>query len=149
MSLKMSIRRKQRRAPLSRVDRVRRTFRQRASRTSGRIAPAARNTRDAAAGRILVARGWSAPRLRNAGTYVERELGPRMGGMLSHAARRVEPPNRARRGRNAAVTMVAAVSAVGLAGALLSRRGDRPSTADQAETSETGSADEDRQVRTS
>ncbi|XVQ11165.1 hypothetical protein ACQP1W_00905 [Spirillospora sp. CA-255316] len=149
----MSIRRKPREEALTRLGRMQSAWRQGASGAAGRIGPAARNTRDMAAGRVLVARGWSAPRLRRAGTYVETELGPRMGAMLSNAARRVEPPHPVRKGRNVAVTMVAAVSAVGLAGALLTRRSGTQGSAgaDRQEgqsSTTTTPADADGQVRT-
>jgi hypothetical protein len=147
----MNIRRKPREEALTRLGRMQTACRQGASSAAGRIGPAARNTRDMAAGRVLVARGWSAPRLRKAGTYVETELGPRMGAMLSSAASRVEPPHPVRKGRNVAVTMVAAVSAVGVAGALLTRRSGGQGSADQEagqSSTTTTSADVDGQVRT-
>ena len=154
MSLMMSIRRKPTGEVLDRVDRLRSVYRQGASAASvavARIGPAARNTRAAAAERLLVARGWSAPRLRRAGTYVETELGPRLGAMLTSAAGRVEPPRPTRRGRSAMVTTVAAVSAAGLAGALLTRRSGAqsgPVGRPGEGASATAPADVDGQVRT-
>jgi hypothetical protein len=80
---------------------------------------------------------------------VETDLGPRVGGMLSTAAQRVEPPHPVRRGRNVAVTMVAAMTAVGLAGALLTKRSNtRPMSEEPSGTHrETVPADVDGQVR--
>ncbi|MFC5750751.1 hypothetical protein [Actinomadura rugatobispora] len=148
----MSIRRKPHEEALTRLGRMQAACRQGASGAAGRVGPAARSTRDVAAGRVLVARGWSAPRLRKAGTYVETELGPRMGAMLSNAARRVEPPHPVRKGRNVAMTMVAAASAVGLAGALLTRRSGAQEPAGQesgrSSATTTAPADADGQVRT-
>jgi hypothetical protein len=148
VSLLMNIRRKPREETLSRFGRVQDACRQGAATAAGRIAPAARNTRDVAAGRMLAARGRSAPWLRQAGAYVETDLGPRVGGMLSNAAQRVEPPRPARKSRNAAVVMVAAVSAVGLAGALLTKRSNTRNTTDEAPRErQSVPADVDGQVR--
>jgi hypothetical protein len=150
VSLMMSIRRKPREVPLSRFGRVQVAFRQGASSAAERIAPAARTTRDAAAGGVLAVRGRSAPWLEKAGTYVAADLGPRVGGMLSNAAHRMEPPKQAeRKRRNAMMMMVGAVSAVGLAGALLTRRGSSRSMPrmSSGSRSESVPADVDGQVR--
>ncbi|MBG6092220.1 hypothetical protein [Actinomadura viridis] len=120
----MSTRRKPRVEALTRLNRAQETLRQGASGAAVRIGPAARQTREIAADRLLIARGWSAPRLRRAGTYVEVDLGPRVGSMLSNAAERIEPPQHARRRRKAALTMLAAASAAGIAGTVLTRRGN-------------------------
>ncbi|MEW2356065.1 hypothetical protein [Spirillospora sp. NPDC029432] len=116
------------------MNRVQTACRQGASGAAERIGPAAQRTRDMAAERMLMARGWGAPRLHQASRYVEGELGPRMGSMLSDAARRVEPPKPEKQGRNFAVTALAAVMAVGLAGALLTRRGNARSSHEATET---------------
>jgi hypothetical protein len=90
--------------------------RQSASNAAGRIAPVAEE-------RLMVVRGWSAPRLRKAARYVESGLAPRVSTFLSDAAHRVEPPKRSRPGRGAIMAMMGAVTAVGVAGAVATRRG--------------------------
>jgi hypothetical protein len=153
VSLMMSTRRRPQEETLSRLGRVREAWRQSASGAAGRIAPAARGTREAAVGRMHAARGRSAPLLRKAGDYVESDLGPRVGGMLSDAARRVEPPQPARKSRNAAMIIVVAMMAVGLAGALLTGRGNAREAKPEMDA-ETGvaaatvPADADGQIRT-
>jgi hypothetical protein len=90
--------------------------RQSASNAAGRIAPVAEE-------RLMVVRGWSAPRLRKAARYVESGLAPRVSTFLSDVAGRVEPPRRSGPGRGALMAMMGAVTAVGVAGAVATRRG--------------------------
>ncbi|KAB2344733.1 hypothetical protein [Actinomadura rudentiformis] len=125
----MSIRRKPQDEVLSRFGRVREacrhgaeTWRLNASDAADRIAPAAQRTRDVAADRIMGARGWSAPRIENAARYVEGGLAPRVSSFLSDVADRVEPPKPSHRGRNITMMMLAAVAAVGIAGAVMTKR---------------------------
>ncbi|MFG1998141.1 hypothetical protein ACGFNU_03210 [Spirillospora sp. NPDC048911] len=125
----MSIRRKPQDEMLSRFERVREacrhgaeSWRQNATDAADRIAPAAHRTRDVAADRIMDARGWSAPRIETAARYVEGGLAPRVGSFLSGVADRVEPPKPSHRGRNITLVMVTAVAAVGVAGAVMTRR---------------------------
>jgi len=150
VSLMMSIRRKPREVSLTRFGRMQEAYRQGASSAAERIVPVARMTRDAAASGVLAARGRSAPWLYKAGTYVTVDLGPRVGGMLSNAADRMEPQKQqpARKRRNAMMMMVGAVSAAGLAGLLMTRRNAR-SMPHMPSGSSTGSvpADVDGQAR--
>jgi hypothetical protein len=98
-----------------------------ATRTAEQVGPAARQAREVAAARILVARRWSAPRLDQAARYVEADLGPRMSSFLESTARRVEPAKpRSTRVRNTAMMMLGIVAAMGIAGALATRRGNVP-----------------------
>jgi len=129
VSLKMSIRRRPREVAFPRLERMQEACRQGAllcrqgaSGATERIVPAARQTRDIASERVLAAREWSAPRLAQAAGYVETGLAPRVSAFLTEMAHRVEPPRRQRRGRNAALVTVAGMAAVGVAGALLTRR---------------------------
>ncbi|WP_017573201.1 hypothetical protein [Nocardiopsis halotolerans] len=62
-----------------------------------RFGPYADQARDQAALRLLQARGWTAPRLENAALRVEDTVAPRVAGMLTAAAQRVDP-NPGRRG---------------------------------------------------
>jgi hypothetical protein len=119
------------------MGRVQMACRQGTSGAAERIMPAAQHTRDVAADRLLVARGWGAPRLFKAARFVEGELGPRVGSMLSNAAHRVQPPKPAPRSRNAAMTTLVAVMAVGLAGAAMTRRGGTRPSHDAAESERT------------
>ncbi|WP_433331124.1 hypothetical protein [Spirillospora sp. CA-294931] len=127
----ISIRRKPQQVVSPRLGRVQEAWRQGAQKcregasgTAQRMAPAAQHGRDVAADRVLVARGWGAPRLKRAARYVESDLAPRVSSLLSDAAQRVEPAKPARRGRTAALTMLAGVTAIGLAGAVMTRRGN-------------------------
>lgn len=146
MSLKMSSRRKPQRAVLSRFERVQEATRhgadaarygaeaarQGASTAAVRIGPTAQRTRDVATDRVMVARSWSAPRLERAARYVESDLAPRMGSVMKEAAGRIEPPRPRRRRRNTALMLLAAVAAIGVAGAVLTRRGNDREFADPA-----------------
>jgi hypothetical protein len=142
VSPKMSIRRKPRHMVRSRFERVQEATRhgaetarqsaeaarQGASTAAERIGPVAQHTREIAADRVLVARVWSAPRLARAAQYVEADLAPRMGSALKGAAVRVEPPRHGRRRRKTALMMLAALAAIGVAGAVLTRRGGQEFT---------------------
>ncbi|WP_157430337.1 hypothetical protein [Actinomadura macra] len=121
--------------------------RQRASVAAERIGPAA-------ASRVLVARGWGAPRLRQAARYVETGLAPRVSAFLSDVAHRVEPPRPERPRRGAVMAMVGAVAAIGVAGAVMTRRSNVIGSGDQDEATSADSmtvsgSDVDGQVRSS
>ncbi|MFD3688838.1 hypothetical protein ACFWTE_28940 [Nocardiopsis sp. NPDC058631] len=62
-----------------------------------RLGPYADQARDQAALKLLQARGWTAPRLESAALRVEDTVAPRVAGLLSAAAQRVDP-NPGRRG---------------------------------------------------
>jgi hypothetical protein len=94
-----------------------------AIRAKERMIPATQQARKVAAHRLFDARVWGAPRLEQAAHYVETELGPRVGSLLSKTAHLIEPSRPRRRNRNTALmTMLAAVGAVGAVGAVMSRR---------------------------
>lgn len=123
MSLMISIRRKpQLKIDTSRLHRMQEAWQSGTSSAAERIVPAAQRTRDSAAERMLLARGWSAPRLERAAGYVESDLGPRLSSFLTDTAHRIEPPRPSHRARNAALAMLGMVAAVGVAGALMTRR---------------------------
>ncbi|WP_111832762.1 hypothetical protein [Actinomadura madurae] len=126
----ISIRRKPQDEVRSRFGRVQETarhrsvlWRQGASDVAGRASDMAGRIGPVAGERILVARGWSAPRLRSAARYVESGLAPRVSTLLNDAAGRVEPPKPAKSGRGALMAMMGAVAAVGVAGVVATRRG--------------------------
>ncbi|MEU8344733.1 hypothetical protein [Actinomadura meyerae] len=119
----ISLRRKPQEEVLSRLGRVQEAARQgaemcrqSASGTAERIAPAAQE-------RVMLVRGWSAPRLRQAARYVESGLAPRVSTFLSDVAGRVEPPRRSGPGRGMLMAMMGAVAVVGAAGVVATRRG--------------------------
>lgn len=123
MSLMISLRRKPQEEVLTRFGRVQEAARQgaemcrqSASSTAERIAPAAQE-------RVMLVRGWSAPRLRRAARYVESGLAPRVSTFLSDVAGRVEPPRRSGPGRGTLMAMMGAVAVVGAAGVVATRRG--------------------------
>ncbi|MFJ9557998.1 hypothetical protein ACIRPH_29685 [Nocardiopsis sp. NPDC101807] len=62
-----------------------------------RLGPYADQARDQASLKLLQARGWTAPRLETAALRVEDTVAPRVAGLLSAAAQRVDP-NPGRRG---------------------------------------------------
>ncbi|HJE61232.1 MAG TPA: hypothetical protein K8V84_22390 [Nocardiopsis listeri] len=62
-----------------------------------RLGPYADQARDQAALKLLQARGWTAPRLETAALRVEDTVAPRVAGMLTTAAQRIDPKP-ARRG---------------------------------------------------
>ncbi|MBX6765587.1 MAG: hypothetical protein IRY90_00235 [Actinomadura rubrobrunea] len=147
----MSIRRKPRESAVSRFERVQDACRQGASLcrqgasiAAERIVPAARQGRDIAAERLLIARSWSAPRLIRAAGYVESDLAPRVSSLLTDMAHRLEPHPRNRRGRNAALIMTAGATAIGVAGALLTRR-----SVSRSMTEELGESESQHQPTTS
>lgn len=128
MSLMIRIRRKPQEA-LSRLGRMKEAGRHGAelcsrnfSSAAERIGPAAQHTRDVTAERFMGARGWSAPRIEQAGKYVEGDLAPRVNALLAGLAHRIEPPKPRHRGRTAMLAMVAIVAAAGMAGAMMTRR---------------------------
>ena len=56
-----------------------------------RFGPYADQARDQAALKVLQARGWTAPRLETAALRVEDTVAPRVAGMLTTAAQRIDP----------------------------------------------------------
>lgn len=123
MSLMISMRRKPQDEVRTRFDRVQEAarhravlWRQGASDAAGRIGPVAGE-------RVMIARGWSAPRLRSAARFVETGLAPRVSTFLNDTAGRVEPPKAVKPGRGALMAMMGAVAAVGVAGVVATRRG--------------------------
>ncbi|GAA4397559.1 hypothetical protein GCM10023088_80880 [Actinomadura verrucosospora] len=124
MSLMINIRRKPQDEVVDRLGRVQQAARQGVDACRQGAAGAAERIGPIANERVMVARGWSAPRLRHAARYVETGLAPRVSSFLSDVAGRVEPPkSAAKSGRGAVMAMVGVVAAVGVAGAVATRRG--------------------------
>ncbi|TDC55339.1 hypothetical protein E1281_12920 [Actinomadura sp. KC345] len=122
MSLKISIRRKPQEEALTRFGRVQEMARQGVDSCRQGASSAAERIRPAADGRVMVVRGWSAPRLRQAARYVETGLAPRVSMFLTDTAHRVEPPKKTKSGRGALMAMMGVVAAVGVAGVVATRR---------------------------
>ncbi|MFV2177972.1 hypothetical protein ACFHW2_31185 [Actinomadura sp. LOL_016] len=95
----------------------------------------------AASERVLVARGWSAPRLRRAARYVETGLAPRVSTFMNDMAHKVEPPRRNRPSTVVLMAMTGAVVAAGAAGVVMTRRGAVRDMSDGSEEGEATSAD--------
>jgi hypothetical protein len=93
-----------------------------AQRAAEMVGPAAQQARDVAALRVTDAREWSAPRIEYAAGYVENELGPRVGSLLSRTAKVVEPEKPRRRRRGVALVLLAVGGALGAAGIVSARR---------------------------
>jgi hypothetical protein len=86
-----------------------------------RVGPTTRQARKMAAKQMKNARHWSAPRIDQAGQYIEEEVGPRVGAMLHRTADKVEPSSPQRR-RGLAAMLLIVGGAVGAAGAIATRR---------------------------
>jgi len=99
--------------------------RRRARRAAAPARPLAASARTTARKGIHHARIWAAPRLERTGHALEEQVAPRMAGMLSAAARRIEPvpPRRRRRWPVLAAGLVAAAGLSATAAYLLKRRG--------------------------
>ncbi|OLT32466.1 hypothetical protein BJF79_35985 [Actinomadura sp. CNU-125] len=95
----------------------------------------------AASERVLVARGWSAPRLRRAARYVETGIAPRVSTFMNDMAHKVEPPRRNRPSTVVMMAMTGAVVAAGAAGVVMTRRGAGREMAGGSEEGEATSAD--------
>src|SRR3954447_10878760 len=70
-----------------------------------RMGPTTRQARKLASSGMTKARVWSAPRIDQAGEYIEQEVGPRVGAMLHRTADKVEP-KKSRSRRAYAVTLL-------------------------------------------
>ena len=103
--------------------------RRRARRAVGQAGPlqasARASARATARNGIRHARTWAAPRIERTGHTLEERVAPRMAGMLSAAARRIEPipPPRHRRWPMLAAGLVTAAGLSATAAYLLRRRG--------------------------
>jgi hypothetical protein len=86
-----------------------------------RVGPTTRQARKIAAKQMKSARHWGAPRIDQAGQYIEDEVGPRVGAMLHRTASKVEPASPRRR-RGFATILLVAGGAIGAAGAIVTRR---------------------------
>ena len=123
MSLMISMRRKPQDEVFTRFGRVQEAARQGVEACRQGASSAAERMAPAAEERLMLVRGWSAPRLRRAARYVESGLAPRVSTFLSDVAGRVEPPKRSGPGRGTLMAMMGVVAAVGAAGAVATRRG--------------------------
>lgn len=86
-----------------------------------RMGPTTREARKIAAKQMKNARRWGAPRIDQAGQYIEEEVGPRVGAMLHRTATKVEPGTPRRR-RGIAALLLVIGGAIGAAGAIVTRR---------------------------
>jgi hypothetical protein len=95
----------------------------RAAGMAERFAPMSHQARDMAATRTIGAREWTAPQLDRAAHYFEDSLAPRVSGMLSASARRIEPaPSAGHRMRNMLVGIFALVGLAAVCGMVMTRR---------------------------
>lgn len=86
------------------------------------LGPAALRARQVAEEQMLGARRLTAPQLKRAAEYVEEEFAPRLSGILSAAAQRIEPPRLpSHRMRNVVLGVLAVAGVIGIAGAVLTR----------------------------
>ena len=96
----MSLRNRSRKMPQVNIDGARLQDAQElvsksARQAAERVGPTTRQARKIAAKQMKSARYWSAPRIDQAGQYIEDEVGPRVGAMLHRTAGRVEPDSTA------------------------------------------------------
>jgi hypothetical protein len=122
----MSLRSRSRKMPQVNIDSARLQDAQEkvskgARQAAERVGPTTRQARKLAAKQMKSARYWSAPRIEQAGQYIEDEVGPRVGAMLQRTAGRVEPKE-SRRRRGFAAMLLIVGGAVGAAGAIVTRR---------------------------
>ncbi|HZB29836.1 MAG TPA: hypothetical protein VE465_06690 [Streptosporangiaceae bacterium] len=124
MSLQLNIRRK----PLAaskysqRLHRAQEAAQSGTARAAERIGPTAQRARKVAALRISDARAWTAPRLERTATYVESELGPKVGSMLHTTAHKVRPAKTGGKRRMVALVLLVAGGVASTLGALARRR---------------------------
>jgi hypothetical protein len=122
----MSLRNRSRKMPQVNIDSARLQEAQEivsksARQAAERVGPTTRQARKIAAKQMKNARHWSAPRIDQAGQYIEDEVGPRVGAMLHRTADKVEPTSSGRR-RGFATMLLVAGGAIGAAGAIVTRR---------------------------
>lgn len=132
--------------------------RRRARETAAQVTPLAASVRTTATQSLYRARIWAAPRLDQTGHAVQERVAPRVAGMLTAAARRVEPDrSRGRRWPMVAAGIAVLAAGSGAAAFLLNRRGQaaahlgdsagaQEGSSEQA--GETAAADVNGQVRT-
>jgi hypothetical protein len=81
---------------------------------------------------MTTARDWSAPRIDQAGQYIEHEVGPRVNDLLHRTAEKVEPSKPGRRRRGIAATLLLVGGTLGAAGAIATRRNKTTGAAPEA-----------------
>lgn len=144
MSLYLRIRRRSTRAKYPRLHDMQERMQYGGQRAAERIGPAASQARAMAtlridgarswtADRILDARSWTAPRLQRAAYYVQEDLSPRVGSLLSSTARRIEPPRRRRRNRFMTTLLIAGGAASAFGAMAMRRNAERMAERDERE----------------
>ncbi len=93
-----------------------------ARKAARQMGPTSRQAKKMAAERMTDARDWSAPRLDQAGHYIEHEVGPRINELLHRASERVEPPRAGRGRKGFAAALMVVGGGLGAAGAIATRR---------------------------
>lgn len=106
----------------SRVQDAQKRVSKNARKAARQMGPTSRQARKMAAGKVMVARDWSAPRIDQAGHYFEHEVGPRVNGLLHRTASMVEPSHPRRRRRGIAAMLLVIGGTLGAAGAIATRR---------------------------
>jgi hypothetical protein len=89
---------------------------------AGQIRPTAGRARGMAEIRILNARGWTAPHFHRAARFVDTSMAPRISGMLTDTARRIEPAPPRHRGRTMALGALGIVVVAAAVGTATARR---------------------------
>ncbi len=141
MSLKISIRRRPQDGVYTGYERARQAAMQGTAMCRRQATMAADRFMPAANERVMLARGWSAPRLRRAARYVETGLAPRVSTFMNDMAHRVEPPRRTRPSTVMVMAMAGTALAAGAAGVVMTRRSAGQDMADRSEEGEATSAD--------
>ncbi len=112
----------------SRVQDAQQRVSKNARKAARQVGPTSRQAREMAAGKMTVARDWSAPRIDQAGQYIEHEVGPRVNGLLHRTASMVEPGQPRRKRRGIAAMLLIVGGTLGAAGAIATRRNAARST---------------------
>jgi hypothetical protein len=123
----MSLRLKNRKKPqvnlrASRLQDAQEVVSRTARKAARQVGPTSRQAKRAAASGVMNARDWSAPRIDQAGRYIETEVGPRVNELLHRTAEKLEPKKPARRRRGIGAVLLIVGGAVGAVGAIATRR---------------------------
>jgi hypothetical protein len=93
-----------------------------AVRTADRVGPMATQARDTANEKIVVARGWAAPKLDAAAHSIAEEIAPKISAMMSQAAARIDPAPAVKTRNRAPMLLLLMGLAVGAVGYAMYRK---------------------------
>jgi hypothetical protein len=102
------------------------------------VKPLAQSTAAAASRRVQTTRAWAAPQLKHSGQVLEHNIAPKVAGLLSSAAQRLEPakPRRERWRKLAGISMLTAAGSA-VAAVILNRKKPGAAEADTDDATRT------------